>query len=87
MCRRLLCRVRTLAAACDTVKHFRTAAEIPPNSVVAPAVYFAPCPGTKPIGSFNDNLFDRRNDVSRLLTAKQWREWADDQSRGGAIGP
>ena len=55
------------------MKEFITASEIPSDCVVAPTILFAPRPGTKPVGRFDDNLFYRRADVSTLLTADQWR--------------
>jgi hypothetical protein len=56
------------------MQEFNTAAEIPPDCVVAPTIIFAPRPGAKPVGRYDGNLFYRRADVSNLLSEEQWRE-------------
>ena len=56
------------------IKEFESVAEIPQNCIAAPTAHSAPRPGTKPVGSFDGNLFYSRRDTSALLTADQWRE-------------
>ena len=56
------------------MKEFKTAADIPPDCVMAPTIIFAPRPGMKPVGRFDGNLFFHRADVSNLLSAEQWQE-------------
>jgi hypothetical protein len=56
------------------MKKFKTAAEIPPDCIATPTVYFAPRPGAQPSGRLDGHVFYHRADVSNLLTADDWRE-------------
>jgi hypothetical protein len=55
------------------MKQFRTPADIPAGSLVAPSAYYAPRPGAKPVGGFEGSLYFQRKDVSELKSKIEWQ--------------
>ena len=55
------------------MKRFKNLTEVPRDCIVAPSIFFAPRPGSKPIGSFSGTKFFDRRDVSELRTIGDWK--------------
>ena len=56
-----------------SMREFKSIADVPRECLVAPSAFYAPRPGKKPVGRFEDRTFFERSDVSQLLDADAWR--------------
>jgi hypothetical protein len=55
------------------MKQFRTPADIPAGCLVAPSAYYAPRPGAKAVGGFENGVYYQRKDVSELKSKTEWQ--------------